>query len=243
MAEDVRTALASGTRDFDHSLWDQLLAAGTRDGLVDYAYFAGRREDLTRYLEAVAAAPLAELEASQLEALLINAYNALTVETILRHPGVASIREIDGVWTDIRHPVAGHRLTLDEIEHNVLRPFFRDPRIHFAVNCASMSCAPLPPWAFTGDDLDAQLDERTRAFLADPRNARLEDGALRLSRYFDWYGDDFTAPDWSPRADSVTAFVAAYAPPELASALADGRTEVRFTDYDWSLNDPARSGS
>ena len=238
VADDVRAALASGTDAFDHAAWDSLLAEGTRDGLVDYAYFEGRRPALERYLGEIGSARLARLSGPHLMALLLNAYNAYTIQSILDNPGVSSIRDIPGVWTERTHLVGGHELTLDEIEHNVLRPFFRDPRIHFAVNCASMSCAPLPAWAFDGDRLEDQLEERTAAFLSADSNVRLADGVLELSRYFDWYGEDFVADGWKPRAASIPEFIAPYALPEVREAVSRAAEPlpVRFLDYDWSLN-------
>jgi uncharacterized membrane protein YdjX (TVP38/TMEM64 family) len=237
VAEDVRASLEGGSQTFDHGAWDRLLAAGTKDGLVDYPYFQEHAGELDAYLDHLAEADAADLRPHHLKALLINAYNALTIRSILGDPEVTSIRQIDGVWSTVRHRVLRHELTLDEIEHNLLRPFFRDPRIHFAVNCASISCAPLPGWAFDGDALDAQLEERTRLFLSDPENARLEGGHLVLTRYFDWYGEDFVAEGWAPRAESIPLFVAGYGGPEIAAAVdSAGITEVRFSDYDWSLN-------
>ena len=238
VAADVRAALDSGTASFSHARWDSLLAGAVRGGLVDYPYVQRRRATLDAYLERVAGADLSALAPDQLKALLINAYNAYTVKAILEHPGVASIRDIDGVWTETTHTVGGHELTLDGIEHNLLRPFFRDPRIHFAVNCASLSCAPLPTWAFTGDSLDAELEARTRAFLRDTANVRVEDGTLMLSRYFDWYGDDFMADGWSPRAETIPRFVARYARADVAELVEarDGAPPVEFLSYDWSLN-------
>ena len=236
--EQLLAAIDGGTGRFDHAVWNDLLAAGTRNGRVDYGYMATHRAALDDYLEAVATADLASLSGPELEALLINAYNALTVRSILDHPGVASIRDIDGVWKKVEHRVGDFDLTLDAIEHNLLRPYFKDPRIHFAVNCASGSCAPLPPWAFDGSRLDAQLEERARSFLTDPANVRISDGTLELSSYFDWYGDDFSAPGWSPRADTVALFVADYATEEVSAFIHDddGNPPIAYLDYDWSLN-------
>ncbi|WP_420448861.1 VTT domain-containing protein [Candidatus Palauibacter sp.] len=237
IAEAVERSLGRGTGSFDHSDWDRLLREGTADGLADYAYMDRHRADLDAYTDRLAEADLGALERDELMALLINAYNALTVKAILDHPGVASIREIDGVWTELEWTVGGHALTLDNIEHNVLRPFFRDPRIHFVVNCASLSCAPLPGWAYTGPALEAQLEERSRAFLTDRDNVSLEGGKLRLSRYFDWYGSDFTEAGWEPRAESIPAFIAPYAGEEVRAAIeADPGIAFEFADYDWSLN-------
>jgi hypothetical protein len=245
IAERMAAAIAGGTETFDHQAWDRLLAAAIDDrGFVDYPSLQDRRAELDRYLGAVAEVELSTLQPAQLEALLLNAYNALTVVSILDHPTVSSIRDIDGVWDRARHRVGGFDLTLDEIEHTLLRPFFKDPRIHFAVNCASASCAPLPRWAFDGADLERQLEDRARLFLSDPRNVRIEDSTVLLSSYFDWYGGDFTAAGWKPRAESVLGFVALYAVDEVAARIRSGEPlETRFLDYDWSLNAAARPRS
>jgi hypothetical protein len=242
IADQVRASLESGEASFDQTTLDRLLAGGTRDGRVDYGYFQDHRTELDAYLERVAEADLAALDPDQLMALLINAYNALTIRSILDHWPVESIRDIDGVWTRVEHRVGRHELTLDQIEHNLLRPFFKDPRIHFAVNCASVSCAPLPPWAYTGEALNQQLEGRTRSFLSDPANVRVEGGTLLVSKYFDWYGEDFTAEGWEPRADTIPAFIARYTRPEVRQFIearietSDGAPPIRFLDYDWSLN-------
>lgn len=249
IAEAVERSIEAGSGTFDHSIWDRLLAEGTKNGFADYRYFQKNRSDLDAYLDAVARADLGSLAPKELHALLINAYNSLTVRAILDHPHVSSIQEIDGVWTRLKHTVGGFEVTLDEIEHNIIRPFFRDPRIHFAVNCASYSCAPLTPWAFTGERLNEQLEEVTRAFLRNEANVRVENGTLYLSRYFEWYGDDFVSEGWEPRAESIEEFAARYATPETAEAIRQqgDRLRTRFLDYDWSLNaatppDPDRSG-
>ncbi|HUP22998.1 MAG TPA: DUF547 domain-containing protein [Thermoanaerobaculia bacterium] len=247
LGEAVRTSIDSGSATFDHTVWDRLLAGGTRDGLVDYRYFAERRGELDGYLERVAEAPLAELSASHLEALLINAYNAYTIVSILDHPNVASIRDISGVWDKLTHRVGGFDVTLDAIEHQLLRPYFKDPRIHVAVNCASMSCAPLPPWAFSGEHLDQQLEDWTRRFFASPKFLLLEDEKLSVSKLLEWYGNDFTASDANPRADTLQAFIARYGPDDVRSfverytARHGAPPPLAFLDYDWSLNQaPAR---
>ncbi len=238
IAEEVRAALDSGRSSFDHAEWGLLLSEGTRGGLVDYRYFQAHRTELDAYLARVAAAGIPALAPGHLEALLVNAYNALTVRSILDHPDVDSIREIDGVWDKVTHKVGGHEVTLDQIEHNLLRPFFKDPRIHFVVNCASMSCAPLAPFAYEGGRISDQLDAAARTFLTDARQVRVEGNTLYLSRYFDWYGQDFTAGGWEPRADTLAAFVERYAAPEVAEFIraARGGPKIAFLDYDWSLN-------
>lgn len=242
VAEQIRASFEAGSGTFDHAEWNRLLAEGTRDGFVDYEYMTTHRAELDAYLERVARANLAELGPDHLMALLMNAYNALTVRSILDAWPVESIREIDGVWTEATHTVGGQELTLDAIEHNLLRPFWKDPRIHFGVNCASYSCAPLPPWAFTGDAVDEQLDQRTEAFLSSPKNVRIDGDSLRVSKYFDWYGADFTAEGWHPRAATVPAFIAGHTRPEVADFIEarGGDVPLAFMDYDWSLNAAGR---
>lgn len=239
VGDAVQSAIDSGSATFDHAEWNRLLEGGTRDGLVDYEFMREHRGELDAYLERVARANLAALDGDHLMALLMNAYNAITVRAILdasEGGWVGSIRDIDDVWKKHRHTVGSHQVTLDEIEHNLLRPFWKDPRIHFGVNCASMSCAPLPPWAFTGDEVDEQLERLTRDFLTDPDNVRIDGDTLAVSKYFDWYGDDFTADGWEPRAESIPAFIARYGTDEVKAMVERGDPDLRFMDYDWSLN-------
>ncbi len=238
VAKAVEASLARGTERFDHAAWGRLLEAGTRDGLVDYRFMQQHGADLQAYLDAVAAAPLDRLAAGHLEALLINAYNAYTVRAILDHPDVASIKKIPGVWSETKRRVGGFDLTLDDVEHRLLRPFFRDPRLHFALNCASRSCAPLPLWAYDGDRIDAQLEERARSFLSDPKNVRVEGERLLVSKYFDWYGGDFTADGWRGRAPSIPVFIGRYAAPDVKSFVEARKAKpaIAFEEYDWSLN-------
>ncbi len=238
VADQIEQSFESGSESFSHDEWDRLLAGGTVDGLADYDYVHVRRQELDAYLERVAQADLASLDPDHLMALLMNAYNAITLRSILDAWPVESIRDIDGVWTEAKHTVGGQELTLDEIEHNLLRPFWKDPRIHFGVNCASMSCAPLPPWAFTGNEVDFQLEERTRAFLSSEDNVRVDGDVLVVSKYFEWYGGDFTAEGWEPRAETIPAFIARYTRPEIATFIDEsgGEPPLRFMDYDWALN-------
>ena len=238
VARAVEAALAGGTEHFDHAAWGALLARGTKDGLVDYRFMQEHRADLLSYLKTVKEAHLDDMAPGHLEALLINAYNAYTVLSILQYPDVSSIREIPGVWIKIHHWVGDYGLTLDEIEHRILRPYFRDPRVHFALNCASRSCAPLPPWAYDGDRIDAQLEERARRFLSDPKNVRVEGSRLLVSKYFDWYAGDFTTSGWKGTRDSVAAYIARYAAPDVKVFIDrhGGKPPIGFLDYDWSLN-------
>lgn len=238
VAKAVEASLAGGTERFDHKTWGVLLMRGTKDGLVNYPFMQEHRSELDAYLKTIADAGLNRLAPAHLEALLIDAYNAYTVKSILDHPEVSSIRDIPGVWTKVRHRVGGFDLTLDEIEHRILRPFFRDPRIHFALNCASRSCAPFPIWAYDGERIDEQLEDRADSFLSDPNNVQVEGTKLLLSRYFDWYGGDFTASGWKGSEKTIVDYVGRYALPQVKVFIEryQGKPQVGFLDYDWSLN-------
>ncbi len=237
VADAVSASIASGTEGFDHSAWDAMMVAGTNGGLVDYGYFRGHDDELKSYLASLAEADLASLLPDHLMALLINAYNAYTVQSILDHPDTVSIKDIDGVWDTRLHRVGGFELTLDNMEHNLLRPFFKDPRIHVAVNCASQSCAPLPPWAFDGDLLEDQLEEWTTNFFNDPKYTRLEGDALLVSKLLDWYGGDFVAEGWTPREDTLAEFIKKYATGDVLDFLnSTPQPKIAFLDYDWGLN-------
>ncbi len=238
IGDQIAAAIATGTKTFSHDDLTTLLAQGVRGGLADYDVFAARRAELDSYLERVAQADLASLSGPHLKALIINAYNAYTIQSILDHPDVESIREISGVWDTRTHRFGGFDVTLDNLEHNLLRPYYNDPRIHMAVNCASMSCAPLPPWAFTGEAIDDQLEEWTTTFFATPKFLDVQDGELRTSRLLDWYGDDFTAENASPRAETLLEFVLDYAPERIQDWVYEQENAVKlgFFEYDWALN-------
>lgn len=236
--EDLAAGRAAGTGAFDHSDWGAVLAASVDEaaGRVDYA--AVPRDRLSAYVQALETAPLRDLGASEQKALLINAYNALTLQLIVSQPALpSSIRDLDDPWGSRRWVVGGHTLSLDDLEHGLLRPIFQDPRLHFALNCASVGCPPLRRAPFTPDSLDAQLDAAARDTLARAPWLRVDGDALRVTRLLQWYGDDFTAAGWSPRAETRQAWLARVGPPSVAAAVqANPEIPLRFADYDWTLN-------
>jgi hypothetical protein len=249
-------AVAESPSDHPHAQWDQLLEAHVvplDDGLataVDYAGFARDREALKRYLAGLSEVSRPTFDrwtpAAQL-AFLINAYNAWTVELILTaYPDLESIRDLGSLfrspWKKSFIPLLGEERSLDDIEHGLIRGSdrYREPRIHFAVNCASIGCPALRREAYMGERLDAQLEEQTHRFLADRSRNRYEDGTLNVSSLFDWYGEDFAA-GWRG-ADTVAEFLALYADalgltPAESEQLRSGKVEIDFLDYDWRLND------
>ena len=246
LPELIERGIASGDTAFDHSEWDRLARAYAKERGRRFDYAGMKREEaaLDRYLAALGAADIPSLSGDELAALFINAYNAYTVKTILNlvSPegdfGIESIRDIEDVFGVATHTVGGHALSLDDMEHGVLRPIFRDPRVHFAVNCASLSCPPLPEHAFTGDGLEEQLEAATARTLGDPDYVRAEDGTVVLTRILDWFGDDFTDPGNRGAEPSVAAFAARYNTEARALLDANDSAPVRFLDYDWDLNRP-----
>ena len=262
VALPARTASAQG---FNHATFDTLLATYVQDSRVDYAALKADRAILERYLDRVAAVTADEFAGwSQAEqiAYLINAYNAYALETIIDHYPIEggnlfkryirgfpknSIRHINGAFDGIEHRVAGEVLTLDGIEHEKLRKDYNEPRIHFALVCAAVSCPPLREEAFVGDRLDEQLDDQGKRFLSDPRSNRFEpgNGRVYLSKIFDWYGDDFrqfageAGYAGDERINGVLSFVSRYLLDDAVTFLVSGEYRVEFLKYDWTLNDQA----
>ena len=216
----------------DHSAFDALLSEFVdEDGLVDYLGLGRRQADLDRYLESLAVAPFAELGRDEKLALWINAYNAFTLKLILEHYPLKSIRDIPAAerWDRVRWNVAGSEYSLNQIEHEQIRPKFREPRIHFALVCAAVGCPPLRREVFVGARLDEQLEEQTRRVHRDERWVRYASGAgrIELTSLYEWYQGDFEQV-----ADSIVAYVAPY----REDLSPDAEPTVRFLDYDWSLN-------
>jgi DNA-dependent RNA polymerase auxiliary subunit epsilon len=247
---DLATVLDRGIREgkqgFDHGAWDEILSKYALEGgrRFDYAGLKKKEGILAAYLDALAEADLGSLSGPELEALFINAYNAYTVRTILDRVSesgafeIESIRDIEDVFTREAHVVGGFRLSLDNIEHNTLRPTFRDPRLHFAVNCASISCPPLPPDAFEGDRVEEQLESAATNALRNPDYVSVEANALLLTKILEWYGSDFVNPEYRGSERSLPAFVSKYANEDVRRFLEERKheVEVRFRDYDWRLN-------
>ncbi len=244
--------------DASHAAWTALLQRhvlllrGGQASQVRYAGFAADRATLKAYLDGLSALPKASFDGwprTTQMAFLINAYNAFTVELILtKYPALKSIKDLGSLFSSPWKPkwisLFGDKVSLDDIEHGMLRARGRydDPRIHFAVNCASVGCPMLREEAYAGERLEAQLDEQTQRFLSDRTRNRwnVQRGRLELSKIFDWYGEDFRLGHRGIR--SLPAFVAGHAErladDEAARArLRSGQAEIDFLDYDWSLND------
>jgi hypothetical protein len=249
--------------EFDHSHrnWNELLGRhvlvleGGKASRVRYADFQKDRPALQRYLESLSAVKRAEFDGwskSERLAFLINAYNAFTVELVLRnYPGIASIRDVGNVfvsaWRKRFFMLLGEGRYLDAIEHGLIRKpgAFDDPRIHFAVNCASVSCPMLREEAYVATRLDAQLEDQTVRFLSDRSRNRYDPGrqVLEVSKIFDWYREDFESG--LQGIESREEFLAMHASLLADSvphrqAIASGVVPIRFLEYDWTLNDAKR---
>jgi hypothetical protein len=226
-------AATDGVALFDHRVLDGLLREFVDDdGYVDYKGLAGSRGELQNYVGALAAAPFDELRRDEKLALLINAYNAFTLELILEHAPPRSIRDIPDPqrWDAVRWNVAGRTFSLNQIEHEQIRPKFREPRIHFALVCAAASCPPLRREAYTGARLNEQLENQAYRVHHDKRWLRYELGAetIELTSIYEWYRNDFEQV-----AGTILDYVARY----RDDLNAGERPGVRFIEYDWALND------
>jgi hypothetical protein len=223
----------------DHTAWDSLLGAYVSEGSdgvnrVAYTRMKAEAEDkLSEYLTAMQAVEIEKYGAEEQFAFWVNLYNAATVAVILANLPLTSIRDIGllgaGPWGDEAVTVAGRALSLDNIEHDILRPTFKDVRIHYAVNCASFGCPNLAREAYTGATLEAMLEAAARAYINHPRGFGGEPGRVTASSIYDWYRDD-----WGSVA-AVLDHARKYAAGPTARLL-EGASTIAAYDYDWSLN-------
>lgn len=209
----------------DHSSWNSLLQKHvTSSGKVNYAGFKKDKATLDAYLAKLAESiPQSDWGRKTSLAFWINAYNAFTVKRILKDYPVNSITDLDGgdPWKVKWITLDGKSYSLNNIEHDIIRPRFQEPRIHFAVNCAATSCPPIPNQAFTAGNLNAMLESGTRRFINNPAYNQTE-GNIKVSKIFDWYGEDF---------GDLRTYLNQY----LKTPIAEG-TEIGFKEYDWALN-------
>jgi len=240
--------VAQGALAFDHGhrAWGSLLERhvvvleGGKASRVDYAGIARQRQDLERYLDAVSATSRSEFDGwarPEQMAFLINAYNAFMVEKILqRYPEIRSVWDFGKLFgnpfKDEFFSLLGRKASLDWIEHDMLRKNYREPRIHYALNCASIGCPMLRPEPYVATRLEAQLEDQARRFLADASRNRYREGRLEVSKIFDWYKEDFEPRD---------AYFARYAALLGADAGSVRAARITFLDYDWALNDSPSS--
>ncbi len=259
-------AQADAGFDHQHRQLDQLLRTYVDDqGFVDYQGLLENQEQLAAYeqaLQGVDADSFSSWPEAQRLAFWINAYNAFTLRAIVDNYPIKrrgslkgifgpknSILQIPGVWKELEWQAAGQTVTLDEIEHEILRVKFEEPRIHFAIVCASISCPNLRNEAFIAAQIDTQLDEQLHSFIADMDKGVSIDAdrkRIKLSKIFSWFGEDFDVPGnnnelFSRRSDdeaAVLRYLARYLPQgEPLELLRSGDARVSYLEYDWNLNE------
>lgn len=215
--------------------YNRLLGEYVFDHLVDYESWAANRADktaLTRYIDQMSALDPADWPRDEALAYWLNLYNAVTLQLVLNNYPLDSIKDIGGFmkkspWKRELVTIGGRALTLNKIENDVIRPTFQDPRIHFALNCASRGCPPLAQEAFDAEHLSEQLDAACRLALNQDRWVKVDGDKVLLTKIFDWYRADFEAD-----GGSVLAFVRRY----RTAPFPAGEPKVEYMSYDWQLN-------
>ena len=227
--------IASAGTSVNHSLFGNLLHKYVSDGNVNYAGFKSEEDKLDQYLAQLQRVDPEALARKEQFAFYTNVYNAWTIKLILtKYPGIESIKELGvfntGPWKKKVVRLNGETVSLDHVEHDILRPRFKDPRVHFAINCAAKSCPPLRSEPFLAEKLDQQLDDATRTFINNPKSYRLEGRNLHVSRIFKWFSEDFD--------EDALGFYVKYANEELKKKLETNlkKINIKYLAYDWSLN-------
>ena len=233
------------TARIGHGPWRRFMSAyleTDEDGVnrVRYgAVTAPDRRDLDGYIATLSALTIADYNRDEQFAYWINLYNAVTMQVVLDHYPVKSILDISispgfftrGPWGKKLIAVDGEELSLDDIEHRILRPIWGDPRIHYAVNCAAIGCPNLQPSPYSGANVEALLTVAAKNYINHPRGVEIRDGELHVSSLYEWYARDFGEND-----AAIIEHLRRYAKPRLTAALR-GIDKIEASDYDWSLND------
>ena len=243
----VSTSAFAKEFDQTHAKWGEVLSASVvvkgKKSEVNYDWVKANKRQLANYifsLQDVSLRDYLSWNKKQQLAFLLNAYNAYTFKLILtKYPDLESIKDLGGFiyspWKKEFFTLLGEIHSLDQIEHKWLRVKFKEPRLHFAIVCASIGCPALSPKPFVATTLDAQLEAAKTQFLSDKTHNSYDakTSTLHLSKIFDWFEDDFVS-----QAGSVEAFVAGSITSDLAEQqkIKAKKVEIEYTDYDWSLN-------
>lgn len=217
-----------------HADYDRLLRLYVRPDGVRYAAWQAHKADrlaLTDYIHQLERRSLEGWPAANARAFWINLYNAATLRLILINYPLKSIKDLKEPWDKKVVTVGEKPLSLNDIENTILRPTWPDPRVHFALNCAAVSCPPLRRGAYTADSLDFQLSENCRRTLNDPKYLSIAGTTVHMSKIFEWYAADFT-----PDAMAIREFMSRYVPDNVARKLTDPMYKLVASEYDWKLN-------
>ena len=230
----------SSASAFSHNRFNKVLQTYVdAKGWVNYKALKKNPKDLEAYLDQLAATAPEDLPRREQLAFWINAYNALIIKGVIDHYPTKSVRKVKpfgGFFSRIKFQVGGESYTLNDIEHDIIRTEFSEPRIHFALVCASVGCPILRNRAFMPDTLDEQLDDATFNFINNSDKVRLDRSkrVLYLSKIFEWYGEDF-----EDTHDGIVDFILDYLPETDVTFIEQNDPTIRYLDYDWTLNDPA----
>ncbi len=209
----------------DHSVFNQLLSKYvSNSGNVNYSGFKGSQSQLKNYIDDVVTnSPESSWGRNEKLAYWMNLYNAVTINLILDNLPLSSITDLDGgkPWDVKRVTVDGNSYSLNDIEHKIIRPRFKDPRIHFAVNCAAKSCPPIAPKAFTAGNVNSELDRLTKKFVNSSAN-KISANSMSISKIFEWYAEDF---------GDIKSYINKYSNTQVSAGA-----DVSYIDYDWALN-------
>lgn len=221
------SASQNAFQEFDHSIFSNLLKTHvSKNGNVDYYGFQKDKENLSAYIDLLSKNSVEDYwTKDQKLAYWINAYNALTIDLIIRNPTIKSIKDIEKPWDQRLWQLGDKWYSLNEIEHQILRKM-EEPRIHFAIVCASVSCPKLQNEAFTAENLEEQLTQATKEFLSDSSKNVISDNSLKLSKIFKWFAKDFN------QGQSLVEFLNKYSDIEISQSAS-----IRYLDYNWNLND------
>lgn len=249
--EDLLKAAKASVKD---SLYDELLKQYVQDGLVDYVGLKKNPQKLNQYLENLSKVKKDEFKSwpeNEQLAYLINLYNAATLKLIIDHYPVDSIKDIGwflkGPWDQkfVKH--FGDTITLNTLEHDIIRKDYNEPRIHMALVCAAMGCPTLRSEPYVGETLDVQLNDDTRKFLNSKKGLQIDRGqkTVYLSSIFKWFGEDFVnkyasksdLEGFSESEQAVLNFVSRYVSEDDRKYLQKGNYSIKYLDYDWSLNE------
>ncbi|MCP4933772.1 MAG: DUF547 domain-containing protein [bacterium] len=238
-----KTFQKGSSKSVNHAVWDKLLKTyvhKSKSGLNEVNYRAFKKSGhkaLKSYLQELQSTNVKSLDRDEQFAFWVNLYNAKTIDVILSKYPVFSIKNIKsgifspGPWKLKNMKVNGEALTLDDVEHKILRGLWRDPRIHYAVNCASIGCPNLAIDAFTAANSQKLLDEGARAYINSPRGVKVSGGRVQTSKIYKWFKKDFGGNE-----QGILKHLRLYAAPELAAKLKSARSIYSY-DYNWSLND------